>query len=53
MEHVAHMGEMRSAYKILVGKTEWKRPLGRLSHRWEDNIKWILVKYGLRVYVLD
>jgi hypothetical protein len=28
--HVAHMGEMRNAYKILVGKSEGKRPLGTL-----------------------
>jgi hypothetical protein len=33
------MGEMRNAYKILVGKPERGRPLGRLSHIWEDNIK--------------
>jgi hypothetical protein len=33
------MGEMRSAYKILVGKTEEKRPLGRPRHRWDSNIK--------------
>jgi hypothetical protein len=33
------MREMRKAYKILVGKPEWKRPLGRLRHRWEDNIR--------------
>jgi hypothetical protein len=32
------MGEMRNAYKILVGKPEGKRPLGRLRRRWEDNI---------------
>jgi hypothetical protein len=32
-------GEMRSAYKILVGKPEGKRPLGRSRRRWEDNIK--------------
>jgi hypothetical protein len=30
---------VRSAYNILVGKYEQKRPLGRLWHRWEDNIK--------------
>jgi len=36
---VAQMREMRNAYKILVGKPEWKRPLGRLRHRWEDNIR--------------
>jgi hypothetical protein len=33
-EHVARMGEMRNAYKILVGKSEAKRPRGRLRRRW-------------------
>jgi hypothetical protein len=33
------MGEKRNAYKILVGKLERKRPLGRPRRRWEDNIK--------------
>jgi hypothetical protein len=33
------MGEMRSAYKILVGKCEGKIPLGRPRRRWEDNIR--------------
>jgi hypothetical protein len=33
------MGEMRSAYKILVGKCEGKRSLGIPRRRWEDNIK--------------
>ena len=37
--HVAHMGERRVVYRVLVGKPEGKRPLGRLRHRWEDNIK--------------
>jgi hypothetical protein len=37
--HVARMGEKRNSYKILVGKPEGKRPLERLGHRWEDNIK--------------
>ena len=37
--HVAHMGGRRSIYKVLVGKHEGKRPLGRPRHRWEDNIK--------------
>jgi hypothetical protein len=30
---------MRNAYKILVGKPEGKKPLGRLMHRWEDGIR--------------
>ena len=38
MGHVAHMGESRGEYRVLVGKPEGKRPLGRLRHRWEDNI---------------
>jgi hypothetical protein len=33
------MGKMRNAYKILVGKPEGKRPLGRPRLGWEDNIK--------------
>jgi hypothetical protein len=33
------MGEMRNAYRILVGKPEEKRLLGRPRHRWVDNIK--------------
>jgi hypothetical protein len=32
------MVEMRNVYKILVGKSQGKRPLGRLNHRWEGNI---------------
>jgi hypothetical protein len=35
--YVARMGEMRNSYDILVGKPEWKRPLGRPRRRWEDN----------------
>jgi hypothetical protein len=37
--HIACMGEIRNAYKILVGRPEGKRPLGGHRHRWEDNIK--------------
>jgi len=33
------MGERRVAYRVLVGKPEGRRPLGRPRHRWEDNIK--------------
>jgi hypothetical protein len=37
--HVACMGEGRGAYRILVGRPEGRRPLGRRKRRWEDNIK--------------
>ena len=37
--HVAHTGGSRGVYRILVGKPEGKRPLGRPRRRWEDNIK--------------
>jgi len=37
--HVVRMGERRGIYRVLVGKPEGKRPLGRPRHRWEDNIK--------------
>jgi hypothetical protein len=33
------MGEKRDVYRVLVGKAEGKRALGRLRHRWKDNIK--------------
>jgi hypothetical protein len=35
------------AYRILVGKSEGKRPLGRTRHRWEDTIKMYLREIGL------
>jgi len=37
--HVAHMGERRGVFMVLVGKPEGKRPLGRPRCRWKDNIK--------------
>ena len=37
--HVACMGEDRGVHRMLVGKPEGKRPLGRPRRRWEDNIK--------------
>jgi hypothetical protein len=37
--HVAHKGEGRGVYRVLGGKPEGKRPLGRPRRRWEDNIK--------------
>jgi len=37
--NVARIGERRGIFQVLVGKPEGKRPLGKLRHRWEDNIK--------------
>jgi hypothetical protein len=42
VEHVAIVGEKRNAYRILVGKPEGKRPLGRLRNGWWTILKWIL-----------
>ena len=38
-EHVARMGNRRVVYRVLVGKPEGKKPLGRPRLRWENNIK--------------
>ena len=43
---VARMGESREVYRVLVGKPEGKRPLGRPSRRWEHNIKMNLQEVG-------
>jgi hypothetical protein len=44
--HVARMGEKRKAYRILVGKPEGKRPMGRPRRRWVDNITMDLGEIG-------
>jgi hypothetical protein len=44
--HVARMGEDRGVHRVLVGKPERKRPLGRPRRRWEDNIKMDLQEVG-------
>ena len=44
--HVARMGEKRNALRILVGKTELKRPLGRPRHWCVNNIKMNLREIG-------
>jgi hypothetical protein len=44
--HVARIGEKWNAYRILVGKPEGKRPLGRPRRRWVDNIKMDLREIG-------
>jgi hypothetical protein len=43
------MGEMRKVYRLLVGKPEGKRPLGRPRRRWIDNIKMDLLEMGVIV----
>jgi hypothetical protein len=47
--HVARMGEKRNVYRLLVGKPEGKRPLGRPRCRWIDNIKVDFLDIGLNV----
>ena len=44
--HVARMGEERGVYRVLVGKPEGKRPLGRPRRRWVDNIRTDLQEVG-------
>jgi hypothetical protein len=52
--HVARMGEKRNPYRLLVGKPEGKRPLGRLRRRWVDNIKMDLVhmEWGVEDWIV-
>jgi hypothetical protein len=47
------MGERRSVYRVLVGKPERKRPIGRPRRRWEDYIKMDLQEVGVWGYGLD
>jgi hypothetical protein len=42
-------GEKGNVYRLLIGKPEGRRPLGRLRHRWIDNIKMDLLEIGLSV----
>jgi len=44
--HVARMGKERGVYKVLVGKPEGRRPMGRPRHRWVDNIRMDLQEVG-------
>ena len=44
--HVAHMGEERGVYRVLVGKSEGKRPLRKPRRRWVDNIKMDIQEVG-------
>jgi len=51
--HVAHMGEGRGVHRVIVGKPEGTRPLGRPRHRWEDNIKIVLREVGGSGYRME
>ena len=44
--HLVHLEQYRNAYRVLVGKLEDKRPLGRPSRRWKDDIKMNLREVG-------
>jgi hypothetical protein len=44
--HVAHIGERRVVYRVLLGKPEGKIPLGKTRHRWDDNIEMDLQEVG-------
>jgi len=44
--HVVHMGKERGVYRVLLGKPEGKRPLGRPRRRWLDNIRMDLQEVG-------
>ena len=44
--HVARMGDRRGVHRVLVGKPEGIRPLGRPRHRWENNIMMVLQEVG-------
>ena len=44
--HVAHMGEERVMYRVLLGKLEGRRPMGRPRRRWVDNISMDLQEVG-------
>jgi hypothetical protein len=47
--HVARMGKGKGVCRVLVGRPEGKRPLGRSRRRWEDNIKLDLLNIGIDV----
>jgi hypothetical protein len=51
--HMARMGEEKKMYKVLVGKPEGKRPLGRPKHRWKDGIRMDLLETGCGECRLD
>ena len=48
--HVARMWERRGVYRVLVGKPEGRRPLGRHKRRWDDALRWIFRKWDVGVW---
>jgi len=48
--HVARMGEERGVYRVLVGKPEGRRPLGRHRRRWVDNIRIDLQEWDVGIW---
>ena len=48
--HVERMGEERGVYRVLVGKPEGKRPLGKSRRRWVDNIRMYLQSWGVGIW---
>ena len=51
MGHVACVGNKRNAYRVVVGKSERKKPLGRPRCRWEDTIK--IGREEIKLYVVE
>ena len=49
--HIARMEERRGVHRVLVGKPEGKRPLGKLRRRWEDNIKMDFRKWDVGAWI--
>ena len=47
---MARTGQGRGVYRVLVGKPEEKRPLGRPRRRWEDILRWIFRKWDVGVW---
>jgi hypothetical protein len=48
--NVARIGKRRGVYRVLVGKSDGERPLGRPRRKWEDNIKMIFKKWDVGVW---
>jgi hypothetical protein len=48
---VVRVRERRDAYRVLVGKPEGKRSLGRHRHRWEILLEWIVKKWGSVMWI--